>query len=254
MLQTEAIMTEAIMHAVAIEYHQSTFKGTPTCCSHSSSVLYETYVAGQEKYGCSTLGVSPSSPWNLKIWNDKNCEIFYHHFPQEIYPSDLNLGIGTFGYSLASGLDMDDNKYIGEYTAIIKFFILVGFDDLLVWSSNYLLIKFYLWFIIKNEVGPIARIVSSMAQPNPQNPRIWAELPKYSVKEFSYNIKALIGYRIMFLHISILFYHHILRRRIMFWCCVVFILNRFTGWSIQFINCCFAKVISYGSYVHFVHF
>ncbi|XP_072029925.1 integrin alpha-8-like [Amphiura filiformis] len=31
---------------------------------------------------------------------------------QIVYPSDLGLGIGTFGYSLASGLDMDNNAYI----------------------------------------------------------------------------------------------------------------------------------------------
>ena len=32
---------------VAAEYPQTTLAGTPTCSSQSSTVLYETYVAGQ---------------------------------------------------------------------------------------------------------------------------------------------------------------------------------------------------------------
>ena len=43
------------MHAVAVEYPYSTIKGTPTYSSHSSTALYETYVAGQEECGRVTV-------------------------------------------------------------------------------------------------------------------------------------------------------------------------------------------------------
>ena len=42
-------LTRATVHAVAAEYLRSTLSGTSTCSSHSSTALYETYVAGQEE-------------------------------------------------------------------------------------------------------------------------------------------------------------------------------------------------------------
>ena len=43
-------MTEVLlMNVVAAEYPHSTFNGTPTCSSHSSTLLHETYEAGRQE-------------------------------------------------------------------------------------------------------------------------------------------------------------------------------------------------------------
>ena len=40
---------------VAVNHHQSILKGTPSYSRHSSTALYETYVAVQEESGCLNL-------------------------------------------------------------------------------------------------------------------------------------------------------------------------------------------------------
>ena len=47
-----ATVTEATVHAIAAEYHHSTLIGTPVYRSHSSTALYESYIAAQEESGC----------------------------------------------------------------------------------------------------------------------------------------------------------------------------------------------------------
>ena len=63
-------VTWATLHAVAAEYLQSTLKGTPTWSSHSSTALYETYVASQEDSGCVfwMQDLLPNLNMTIKIW------------------------------------------------------------------------------------------------------------------------------------------------------------------------------------------
>ena len=49
---SDATVTGATMHAVAVEYPHSTLKCTPPCSSQSGTVKYETYISDQAESVC----------------------------------------------------------------------------------------------------------------------------------------------------------------------------------------------------------
>ena len=55
LLQVGVPLRVLLYVTVAVNYHQSILIGTPSYSSHSSTALYETYVAGQEESGCLNL-------------------------------------------------------------------------------------------------------------------------------------------------------------------------------------------------------
>ena len=69
---SDATVIGANAHAVAVEYPHSSFNGTPTHSSHTGTVLYETYVAGQEESGCVCITIltgHSSSVGVPRVWN-----------------------------------------------------------------------------------------------------------------------------------------------------------------------------------------